>query len=83
MARLEDLKTVLDQSKDHRHRDLVKIANQLRTWFSKVHKMKATYHTLNLLNLDVTQKCLIGECWCPSSDIPNVRLALKTGVVRP
>ena len=82
MARLEDLKAVMGQTKEHRHRDLTKIANQLRIWFTKVRKMKAIYHTLNLFNLDVTQKCLIAECWCPDNDLDKIRLALKRGTVR-
>lgn len=45
----------------------------------KVHKMKAIYHTLNLFNMDVTKKCLIGECWVPVNDLPIVRKALTEG----
>jgi V-type H+-transporting ATPase subunit a len=60
MTRIEDLNTVLNQTQDHRHRVLVAAAKNLKTWFTKVRKIKAIYHTLNLFNLDVTQKCLIG-----------------------
>lgn len=41
--------------------------------------MKAIYHTLNLFNMDVTKKCLIGECWVPVNDLPVVRKALTDG----
>lgn len=41
--------------------------------------MKAIYHTLNLFNMDVTKKCLIGECWVPINDLPIVRKALTEG----
>ena len=82
MTRIEDLKTVLGQTQDHRHRVLVAAAKNIRMWFTKVRKIKSIYHTLNLFNLDVTQKCLIAECWCPTSDMDKIQLALKRGTVR-
>ncbi|KAL1544162.1 V-type proton ATPase subunit a1, variant 2 [Salvia divinorum] len=30
-----------------------------------VRREKAIYDTLNMLNFDVTKKCLVGEGWCP------------------
>lgn len=56
-------------------------AKHLRTWFIKVRKIKAIYHTLNMLNLDVTNKCLIAECWIPTSDLGVIRDALRKGTV--
>lgn len=43
--------------------------------------MKAIYHAMNMFNLDVTQRCLIAECWCPVKDIPEVQAALARGTV--
>ena len=47
----------------------------------QVKKIKAIYHTLNMLNVDVTQKCLIGECWCPVADLDEIQYALRRGHV--
>lgn len=79
MTRIEDLKTVLGQTQDHRHRVLVAAAKNVRMWMTKVQKIKAIYHTLNFFNLDVTQKCLIAECWCPLYELDRIQMALKRG----
>lgn len=72
---------VLGQTQDHRHRVLVAAAKNVKNWFVKVRKIKAIYHTLNLFNLDVTQKCLIAECWVPLLDTESIQLALRRGTV--
>ncbi|XP_045446980.1 V-type proton ATPase 116 kDa subunit a1 isoform X1 [Melitaea cinxia] len=82
MTRIEDLNTVLGQTQDHRHRVLVAAAKNIKNWFVKVRKIKAIYHTLNLFNLDVTQKCLIAECWVPVLDMETIQLALRRGTER-
>ena len=82
MSRIEELNTVLGETQDHRHRVLVAAAKNIKSWFVKVRKIKAIYHTLNLFNLDVTQKCLIAECWVPLLDIETIQLALRRGTER-
>ncbi|XP_071491442.1 V-type proton ATPase 116 kDa subunit a 1-like [Diadema antillarum] len=79
LTRLEDLQKVLSQTEEHRQRLLTLAAKSLRVWLIKVRKLKAIYHTLNLFNLDVTQKCLIAECWCPVTDLDSIKLALRRG----
>merc|ERR1711944_120503 len=79
MQRLVDLDTVFCQANDHRHRVLVAAAKNIKVWFIKVRKIKAIYHTLNMFNLDVTQKCLIAECWIPTADIESIQLSLRRG----
>ncbi|XP_060111312.1 V-type proton ATPase 116 kDa subunit a 1 isoform X1 [Heteronotia binoei] len=78
-TRIDDLQMVLNQTEDHRQRVLQAAAKNIRVWFIKVRKMKAIYHTLNLCNIDVTQKCLIAEVWCPVSDLDSIQFALRRG----
>ncbi|XP_023161174.1 V-type proton ATPase 116 kDa subunit a [Drosophila hydei] len=78
-TRLEDLKLVLSQTEDHRSRVLATVSKNLPSWSIMVKKMKAIYHTLNLFNMDVTKKCLIGECWVPTKDLHVVQKALSDG----
>ncbi|KAI2649195.1 V-type proton ATPase 116 kDa subunit a1 [Labeo rohita] len=82
-TRIDDLQMVLNQTEDHRQRVLQAAAKTIRVWFIKVRKMKAIYHTLNLCNIDVTQKCLIAEVWCPVSDLDSIQFALRRGTVTP
>lgn len=72
---------VLNQTEEHRQRVLQAAAKTVRVWFIKVRKMKAIYHTLNLCNIDVTQKCLIAEVWCPVSELDSIQFALRRGTV--
>ncbi|XP_076667754.1 V-type ATPase subunit a family protein Vha100-2 isoform X2 [Andrena cerasifolii] len=78
-TRLEDLNMVLNQTQDHRQRVLHNVAKELPNWSIMVRKMKAIYHTMNLFNMDVSKKCLIGECWVPMSDLGVVRDCLNEG----
>ncbi|KAA3673232.1 V-type H+-transporting ATPase subunit a [Paragonimus westermani] len=82
IGKIEDLETVLTQTKQHRQRILETAAKNLRVWFIKVRKIKAIYHTLNLFNLDVTTKCMVGECWCAVNDVDKIHLALRRGMER-
>jgi V-type H+-transporting ATPase subunit a len=34
------------------------------------------YHTLNMLSIDVTRKCLVAEGWCPVSGKAQIQEAL-------
>lgn len=78
-VRLNELKTVLDQSLNLRRSILVNGAKNLKTWFAQVHKMKAIYHTLNMFSHD--QKSIIAECWAPKNEIGRIRETLDMETV--
>ncbi|XP_012230815.1 V-type proton ATPase 116 kDa subunit a 1 isoform X2 [Linepithema humile] len=78
-TRLEDLNLVLSKTQDHRQRVLHNVAKELPNWSIMVRKMKAIYHTMNLFNMDVSKKCLIGECWVPIADLGTVQNGLSEG----
>lgn len=79
LTRLQDLNMVINQTKDQRQRVLNNVVKELPKWIIIVKKIKAIYHTLNLFNMDVSQKCLIGECWIPTDDLEHVQSALADG----
>jgi V-type H+-transporting ATPase subunit a len=78
-VRLEDLNMVINQTQDQRQRVLFSVAKDLPKWIIMVKKIKAIYHVMNMFNMDVTQKCLIGECWIPKNDQPLLKKALSDG----
>ena len=70
--RLRDLEIVIRSTSDYRRNKLRSIAGSVDVWDSHVQREKAVFHTLNLFNYDVTNKCLIAEGWCPTSMLPEV-----------
>lgn len=78
-VRLEDLRTVIAETVDHRQRLLSTCAKSIREWYTKVRKIKSIYHCLNMFNFDVTQEAMVAECWIPEYDLPIVHESLKAG----
>jgi len=76
-TQLEDMSTVVNRTLSHRDVVLNRAALKQREWEIRVLKLKAVFHILNFFDMDVTQKCLIGECWIPTADIPEVQHALR------
>ncbi|KAF3540262.1 hypothetical protein F2Q69_00019187 [Brassica cretica] len=68
-----ELKTTIRDGLDHRKILLETIGDKFEQWNLKVRKEKAIYHTLNMLSLDVTKKCLVGEGWSPLFAVPERR----------
>ncbi|KAH6789390.1 vacuolar proton ATPase A3 [Perilla frutescens var. frutescens] len=64
-GRLSELKTTIDAGLVHRGNLLQTIGEQFEQWNFLVRKEKAIYHTLNMLSIDVTKKCLVAEGWSP------------------
>ncbi|XP_061411967.1 V-type proton ATPase 116 kDa subunit a 1-like [Lethenteron reissneri] len=81
-TRLEDIQTVLGETEEHQRRVLANAALSSAAWSVRVRKMKAIYHALNLCNVDVTQKCLIAEVWCPVEDMDSIQRALHRGTIK-
>ncbi|XP_069485038.1 V-type proton ATPase 116 kDa subunit a 3 isoform X2 [Ambystoma mexicanum] len=79
LTQIEDMRSVLAQSDHFLQQVLQKVVERLHTWQVQVRKMKAIYLVLNQCSVDVTDKCLIAEVWCPTADLPRVRQALING----
>ncbi|KAA8549508.1 hypothetical protein F0562_001192 [Nyssa sinensis] len=77
MSHLSDLESTLDAGIRHRNQALSSIGFHLAKWMSMVRREKAVYDTLNMLNFDVTKKCLVGEGWCPIFAKTQIQEALQ------
>ncbi|KAJ3007269.1 H(+)-transporting V0 sector ATPase subunit a [Thoreauomyces humboldtii] len=77
LGRLEDLKHVLDNTRNQRRIELAKVAENLEAWSTVVKKEKAIYHTMNQFNYDQNRKALIAEGWAPTLSINAIQYALR------
>ncbi|KAL8250581.1 hypothetical protein R6Q59_034274 [Mikania micrantha] len=64
-GKLSELKTTIDVGQHHWVNVVQAISHQFEQWKTMVNKEKSIYHTLNMLSIDVTKKCLVAEGWCP------------------
>ncbi|XP_047147749.1 V-type proton ATPase subunit a3-like [Vigna umbellata] len=76
-GRLLELKTTIDAGLHHRDHLLNTIGVQFEQWDVLVRKEKSIHHTLNMLSLDVTKKCLVAEGWSPIFANKQIQDALQ------
>ncbi|KAK6332747.1 H(+)-transporting V0 sector ATPase subunit a [Orbilia brochopaga] len=75
--RIEDLNSVLQNTKSTLMAELRMIAAQLASWMVVVKKEKAVYEALNKFNYDQARKVLVAEGWCPKSGLPLIQHTLR------
>ncbi|KAI3755585.1 hypothetical protein L1987_55389 [Smallanthus sonchifolius] len=80
-GRLSELKTTIDAGLLHRATLLETIGKQYEQWSELVRKEKSIYHTLNMLSIDVTKKCLVAEGWSPIYATQQIQDALQLATV--
>ncbi|THG16139.1 hypothetical protein TEA_006581 [Camellia sinensis var. sinensis] len=76
-GRLSELKTTIDAGLMHHSNLLKTIGEQYEQWALLVMREKSIYHTLNMLSIDVTKKCLVGEGWSPAFAAKQIQDALQ------
>ncbi|XP_076894621.1 V-type proton ATPase subunit a3-like [Bidens hawaiensis] len=80
-GKLTELKTTIDAGLLHRASLLETIGKQYEQWSELVWKEKSIYHTLNMLSIDVTKKCLVAEGWSPIFATQQIQDALQLATV--
>ncbi|XP_042506301.1 V-type proton ATPase subunit a1-like isoform X3 [Macadamia integrifolia] len=81
LSRLSELEATLEAGIRHRNKALTSILSHLKKWTVMVRKEKAVYDTLNMLNFDVTKKCLVGEGWFPIFAKPQIQEVLLRATI--
>jgi V-type H+-transporting ATPase subunit a len=76
-VRLEDITSVLMNTKNVLHAELRLLSTNLSEWFILIRKEKAIYTTLNNFEFDPMRKTLIAEGWIPSNDLTDVQASLR------
>ncbi|KAF8978218.1 H(+)-transporting V0 sector ATPase subunit a [Entomortierella lignicola] len=74
---IDEYDSVLHNTTQTRHQEMIRISANLTAWMTIVKKEKATYHAMNQFNYDVNRKCLIAEGWCPTNEINTIQAALR------
>lgn len=77
MAKLEDLRHVLENTKAARKAELSRVADVLGKWFIMITKEKSIYFAMNKMNYDINRKALIAEGWCPKHAVGAIQNALR------
>ncbi|AQL08022.1 V-type proton ATPase subunit a3 [Zea mays] len=80
-GKISELKATIDMGLAHRDSILKNIASDFEQWNHLVKKEKAIYHTLNMLSVDVTKKCLVAEGWSPVFASIQIQDALQRATV--
>ncbi|KAF2754052.1 vacuolar ATP synthase-like protein 98 kDa subunit [Pseudovirgaria hyperparasitica] len=76
-TRLNDLASVLRNTKQTLDAELTQIGRSLAAWMVVVKKEKAVYETLNRFSYDQQRKTLIAEAWCPTSSLGLIKSTLQ------
>jgi V-type H+-transporting ATPase subunit a len=76
-TRLNDLASVLRNTKSTLDAELTAIGRNLAAWMVIIKKEKATYQTLNKFSYDHQRKTLIAEAWAPTNSLGLIKSTLQ------
>jgi V-type H+-transporting ATPase subunit a len=79
MARIEDLRHVLENTKATTRAELSRVSDNLNQWNIILQKEKAIYH---IMSYDSERKALVGEGWCTTSSLAAVNSSLRSVMER-
>ncbi|XP_027356979.1 V-type proton ATPase subunit a3-like [Abrus precatorius] len=80
-GRLSELRTTIDTGLLHWSTLLQTIGYHYEQWSLQLKKEKSIYHTLNMLSINVTKKCLLAEGWCPVFATSQIHKVLQRATI--
>ncbi|KAI7730531.1 hypothetical protein M8C21_006244 [Ambrosia artemisiifolia] len=80
-GKISEIKTTIDAGLLHRGNLLQTIGEEYERWNLLVRREKSIYHTLNMLSIDVTKKCLVAEGWSPIYATEQIQDALERATI--
>ncbi|KAF7591651.1 H(+)-transporting V0 sector ATPase subunit a [Aspergillus hancockii] len=75
--RLNDVKKVMQRTKNILHTKLMQIASVLAAWVTIIKKERAIYDTLNQFSYGQARSTHIAEAWCPTNSLPLIEMTLQ------
>ena len=79
--RLEEMRTVIDQTRKHKHFVLETAAKNMMKWKKQVYQIKSIFTTMNTFNYNLSHEAFIAEVWCPEKEIASIKRALEEGSI--
>eukprot|EP00300_Choanocystis_sp_HF-7_P007489 c15318_g2_i1.p1 GENE.c15318_g2_i1~~c15318_g2_i1.p1 ORF type:complete len:852 (+),score=199.68 c15318_g2_i1:37-2556(+) len=77
-----ELKDIVQRTSVGLQEQLTTIANSIEAWENLTSSEKAIYHTLNKCSIDGNRGAIIGEGWCSTKHLQQVRRALMSAADR-
>jgi V-type H+-transporting ATPase subunit a len=75
--KLVDITNVLENTNVTLVTELRLISSEIDDWMKCIKLEKSVYDIMNKCHYDLNRKCLIGEGWCPTDDLPIIQETLE------
>ncbi|KAK9512266.1 hypothetical protein O3M35_000732 [Rhynocoris fuscipes] len=73
---ISETERILIAKTNHLRNVLQSVAPNICRWYMQILKMKAIYHTLNLFNIESSEKVMIARCWVPKRNLQEIYYVL-------
>jgi len=72
-SKIEEIHKVHQATNDSIINDLKKISNDIESWQANIAEEIGVYEIMNMLNVNVNNRFMVGEGWCPTQKLRDVK----------